>query len=144
MSIVNQDLDPTEKRQAFYTNLGPTATGVTGIVCHVPYPCVLDAGIISAFGISGSPNLALNIQRFIVGTGFTSINVAIGTSNAFSAFGTSGPFTMNLVSAQAASLLANDVVMFQTGVASSAVTGMTVEVVLRPVASFTQYFGGVV
>lgn len=143
MAIINRTLDTSEQRKTVQVQAGAVATGVTGIICQVPYPCVLEAGEIAAFGLSGAPNYSLVVNRFIAGTGFTAITVAVGTSNVPSAFGTSGPFAMVLPASGSTllNLLANDVLMYQSGVASTAVTGLNIGVVLRPIQDVKKHFG---
>jgi len=143
MAIQNRTLDPAEQRKVYEVAAGAVATGVTGIVAYVPYPCLLDAGSIAAFGLSGSPNYSLVVNRFIVGAGVTAITVAVGTSNVPSAFGTSGAFQM-VLPASGSTLLqlqANDVLMYQSGVANTAVTGLSIGVVLRPIQDIKLQFG---
>lgn len=143
MAIQNRTLDPQEQKKVFSASAGAVATGVTGIVAYVPYPSVLNAGSIAAFGLSGAPNYALVNNRFIVGTGVTAITVAVGTSNVPSAYGTSGSFQMVLPAAGSTllQLQANDVLMYQSGVASSAVTGLNLSVVIQPIQDIKLQFG---
>lgn len=143
MAIVNRTLDDSEQRKVFSASAGAVATGVTGIVAYAPYPCVLEAGSIAAFGFSGAPNYSLVVNRFIVGAGVTAITVAVGTSNAPSAFGTSGSFQMVLPAAGSTllSLQANDVLMYLSGVANTAVTGLNLSVVLNPIQDIKVQFG---
>jgi len=147
MGIVNRTKDVSEQRRTFSVLAGAVATGVTGIVLHVPYPCTLEGGQIAAFGLSGAPNYALVLNRFIAGAGATAITIATGTSNVPSAFGTSGvaatgasgivmPWGSTLLS-----LLPNDVIMYQSGVANTAVTGLAISLVVRPVQDIKVHLG---
>mgnify|MGYP003343490355 CR=1 FL=1 len=76
-----------------------------------------------------------------------SIVVATGTSNVPSAFGTSGvagtgasgivmPWGSTLMS-----LLPNDVIMVTSGVANTAVTGLAITLVAKPVQDIKVHFG---
>jgi len=143
MAIVNRTLDASEQRKVFQLSQGPVATGASGIVCEVPYPCVLEAGEIAAFGLSGAPTYALVLNRFIAGAGFTAITIAVGTSNVPSAFGTSGSFSMVLPASGSTllNLLENDVLMYQTGVANTAVTAVAISLVLKPIQDIKTQFG---
>ena len=147
MAVINRTKDVTEQRKIFTYSAGAFATGVTATVMHVPYPCLLESGQIAAFGLSGAPNYALYINRFIVGTGATAILVATGTSNTPSAFGTSGiagTGASGIVMAWGSTLmnlLPNDVVMIQSGVANTAVTGIAVTLVAKPVQDIKVHFG---
>jgi hypothetical protein len=147
MGVINRTKDATEQRKTFFYNAGAVATGVTATVMHVPYPCLLESGQIAAFGLSGAPNYTLTINRFIVGAGATAIVVATGTSNVPSAFGTSGvaalgtsgivmPWGSTLMS-----LLPNDVVMLTSGIANTAVTGLCVTLVVKPIQDIKVHFG---
>jgi hypothetical protein len=135
MAIVNRSLDASEQRKVIQVVAGAVATGVSGIIGVVPWPCTLDAGEIAAFGLSGAPNYGLILNRFVVGAGVTAITIAVGTSNIPLAYGTSGGWSMVLPASGSTllSLQANDVLMFQSGVANTAVTGLAVSVVLKPI-----------
>lgn len=145
MAIVNRTKDATEQRLVFQANAGATATGVTGILCMVPSPGVIEAGQLAAFGLSGAPNVTIVLNRFIAGAGATAITIATGTSNVVNAYGTSGVIATGMVIAAAGStllnVLANDVLMYQTGVANAAVTGLSVNLVIRPIQDVRSYFG---
>jgi hypothetical protein len=143
MAIVNRTLDPSEQKKVFSVTAGAVATGVTGIVCMVPSPSTLVAGEIAAFGLSGAPNYSLVVNRFVVGAGVTAITVAVGTSNIPLAYGTSGGWAM-VLPASGSTLLqlqANDVLMYQSGVANAAVTGLNVSLVLQPIQDIKLQFG---
>lgn len=143
MAIVNRTLDPSEQKKVFSVAAGAVATGVSGIVAVVPYPSTLTAGSIAAFGLSGAPNYALVVNRFVVGAGVTAITVAVGTSNIPLAYGTSGSWAMVLPAAGSTllQLQANDVLMYQSGVANTAVTGLNIGIVLQPIQDVKVQFG---
>lgn len=143
MAIQNRTLDPAEQRKVFSVSSAATATGVSGIIAIVPYSSILDAAQLAAFGLSGSPTVQLVCNRFIVGTGVTAIT--IGSANAVPAFGTSGVLGVGASLPAAGStllnLLPNDVLMYQTGGANSAATGLSVGVVLRPLQDIKSHYG---
>ena len=145
MSVVNRTLDASEQRKTINVAYGAMATGVTSMVAVVPWPCVLEAGQIAAFGLSGAPSYALSLQRFIAGTGFTTIVIATGTSNLPPAFGTSGVGISGMILPASGStllnLLANDVLALTSGVSNTAVTGLIVSLVLRPIQDQKVNFG---
>jgi hypothetical protein len=141
MAILNRTLDQSQQRAVMSAAAGAVATGVTGVIGVVPYPCFMEAGEIAAFGISGTPNYAVVVNRFIPGAGATAITVAVGTSNAPLAFGTSGAIAMAI--SASTQLLANDVLMYQSGGTTSAVTGLAIGVVLRPIQDIKIHFGQV-
>jgi hypothetical protein len=146
MAVINRTLDNSQQRFVVSAKAGATATGVTGIIGQIETPCVLDAAQMAAFGISGAPTVQLVINRFIVGTGFTAISV--GGANAVPAFGTSGVMvagaSLNAAGSTLLNLIPNDVIMYQTGAANAAVTGLVVNLVLRPIQDIKKYFNGLV
>lgn len=143
MAIVNRTLDASEQRKVMSVNAGAVATGVSGVIGVVPWASVLEAGQLTAFGLSGAPTYALVLNRFIVGAGFTAITIAVGTSNVPSAFGTSGSRAMVLPASGSTllNLQANDVLLYQSGVADTAVTGLNISLVLKPIQDIKTQFG---
>lgn len=143
MALVNRDKDSSEQRinlQATYS--GVLATGVTLSVGMVPWPCTLDAVRVSAFGLSGTPTVDLRIQRFITGTGFTSIAGGM-TSLTVPALGTSG-IGVGVLASSGNSLLnlqAGDVVSLVTGGSNSATTGLAASLVLKATQDIKSHFG---
>lgn len=151
MAVVNRTLDASEQRkvyQASFPKVGGAsftnvATGTTAVVAVVPGPCTLDAMQIIAYGISGAPTVQLNVDRFIVGTGFTTIILATGSSNTPGAFGTSGSPTAVIAASGSTllNLLANDVLIATTGAANAAANSLSVAVVLKPIQDIKKQFG---
>lgn len=142
MAVTNRALDVSEQKKALQFSAGAVATGVTGIIAHIPFQCILSAAQVSAFGLSGAPQLALVCNRFIVGAGFTAITVATGTSNTLVAYGTSGVATAGLLTSATFSFLPNDVLMYLTSVANTAVTGLAGVVVVQPIQDVKSFIGG--
>jgi hypothetical protein len=153
MAIVNRSKDASEQRVVFMQNYAATATALTLTLGIVPYPCTLDEAQIAAWGLSGAPSYALAVNRFITGTGFTTIVLATGTSNIVGEFGTSGAGAFGtslfgssgmVLAASGSTLLnlvANDLLTLTTGVANTAVKGLSVEVVLKPTQDIKTHFG---
>ena len=147
MGIVNRTKEASEQRVVFDFAAGAVATGVTAIVAHIPWPCTLESGQIAAFGLSGAPNYALTVNRFIAGAGATAFVVATGTSNVPSAFGSRGVAatgTSGIVMSWGSTLmqlLPNDVVMVTSGVANTAVTGLAISLVAKPTQDIKVHFG---
>lgn len=143
MAIVNRSLDQSEQRKVLDYSVGALATGLTIPAFMIPYPCVLEAGQLAAFGVSGAPTYQLAVQRFIVGAGATAFTV--GSANAAPAFGTSGvPVAGLSLPASGSTLLelqANDVITVTSGGSNSAVTGLHVSLVVRPIQDLKKYFG---
>lgn len=148
MAVVNRTLDSSQQRFVIAAKAGAVVTGATGIIGLVETPSTLDAAQIAAFGVSGAPSYQLTIGRFIAGTGYTAIVVATGTSNTPPDFGVSGVPAAGMVMVASGStlrnLLANDILMYTSGGANSAVTGLNISLVLRPIQDIKQYFGGLV
>lgn len=157
MGIINRDLAASQQRQTFEFYNGATGNGTTGIVCIIPYACSVDGVQAVAFGLSGSPQFQLIVNRFTVGTGATpTIGLStfnIGSTFALIAFGTSGVGALGtsvlplnasfpIMGSTTTTLLPNDVLLVQTGGgAGAAVTGIGVSVILRPLNDNTKYFG---
>lgn len=145
MGIINRDKSNTERRETFEVNLLATATGVTGTVVSVPYPSSLDLIQVSAFGVSGAPTLQFFVNRFIPGTGATSF--ILGTTTAVVDYGTSGVISLTMgvslpqIGSTLTQLQTNDVLVFQTGAANTAVKGMVIAAVLRPLVDIKRHFG---
>lgn len=151
MPIINRELDTTQRRTTyeFYSAAG-VATGVTGLVCIVPYPASIDGMQVFAAGVSGTPQFQLIVNRFTPGVGLSTFN--IGSTFAMIAFGTSGMGALGtsvlplnasfpIQGSTATTLQANDVIMFQTGGTNAAVTGFGIELIIRPLNDITKFFG---
>lgn len=153
MAIVNRTLDPSEQKKVYEITAAATATSVTLTVGLVPYQANLIGAQLIAWGLSGAPSFALAINRFIAGSGFTTIVVGTGTSNIPAEYGTSGPGafgaslfgTSGMVLAAVGSTLmqlqANDLLTLTTGVANTAVKGLACAVVIQPTVDIKYHFG---
>jgi hypothetical protein len=127
MSIINRDLNRSEKRRDEPSVFGALATGVTQILDVLPYNAILEGFNTAAFGISGSPVWSLSAFRFVSG-GLTTVN--IGATISPVAIGTSGNLGASIIP-PGVSLLAGDVILLTTGGANSAVTTSVVSLYLR-------------
>lgn len=96
MAIVNRSLDSSEQKDARTVNLRGTVTGKSDVLFHCPYPVSLVSAKSVAVGLSGAPTVALNINRFVVGAGDTSIPLAAALT--LVAVGTSGPQSFTVTS----------------------------------------------
>lgn len=139
MAIVNRDLDPSQQTAALNCPLTNTITGQTYNLCLVPYPSVLTAAQQVVCGASGSPNHSLWIQRFIPGTGLTTIS--IGNSLVASVFGTSGSQGFSIPSGLTYPLIANDVIMLSTAAANTGAVSVTVTLVVKALQDIKTSFG---
>lgn len=168
MSVFNRSKDVSEQRERFYipmngnvgiatgtsTWTGVIPTGVTMTAMIVPYPCTIDEAQISAWGLSGTPQYTLAVNRFIAGTGFTTWNIAQGTSNTPAAYGTSGAGAfgtstlgwsgmvfLNAAGSTLNNLVANDLLTVTTGGANTAAVSVCVGIVLKPIQDVKVNFG---
>lgn len=170
MAVLNRTLDVSEQRKVFEltvntfatgTSLYAVPTGATYLIGVVPWASTLDVAQLAAYGLSGAPTYQINVDRFITGTGFTTIILATGTSNLAVAFGTSGIGTVgsslvgvsgmilagfgSSIAGQSGStllnLLANDVLLLRTGGTTAAANSVAVTVVLKPLQDAKTNFG---
>lgn len=159
MAIVNRTLDPSEQRKNFSWSgfqsgiSGPLATGVTSVICIVPWPSTLVEGQMVAIGLSGAPSYELAVNRFIAGAGITTWVVAKGTSNLAAAYGTSGAGSFGtslfgssgiVLVASGSTLLnlqANDVISLTTGGSNAAANAASINLVLQPIQDIKVNFG---
>lgn len=142
MAIVNRSLDVSEQRKVFKYSDKLMATGVTAPICVVPWPSTIDGAMLAAFGLSGSPTYQVFVNRFIVGTGFTTW--ALTGAEVPSAFGTSGVLARGMSMVASGSTLlnlqANDLLTVTSAVANTAST-VSVAVVLKPIQDIKYNFG---
>ena len=153
MAIVNRTLDASEKNKVYELSTQAVATGVTLQVALVPYPANIMGAQIAVWGVSGSPTYALAINRFITGSGVTTIVIGTGTSNTPAEFGTSGPGSFGsslfgssgmILAAVGSTLLqlqANDVLTLTSGGSNSAVKALSCGVVIQPTTDIKYHFG---
>ena len=143
MAVVNRTLDGSEQRKVLSFNSGLVIAGVTLSIAQIPQPMTLQAVQVSASGISTGLSGILAIQRFIVGSGLTVIN--IGSSFAFVDYGVSGVIAAGVSLPAAGStvlnLLANDVVTLKTTGSNGAAMTASVNLVLLPTQDIRTYFG---
>lgn len=149
MAIVNRDLDPSQQRWTFQQMINSTASGIsvgfmnpgiatgfTYVICNIPCSSQLVAADESVYGLSGAPVHSLWIYRFA--GGFTAI--AIGQSQAATAFGTSGIQGFSLFGASWL-LQAGDQLVLYTQGANTAVAAATVTCVVKALQDIRTDFG---
>ncbi len=139
MPLVNRDCDSSQQRDVVNASITNTITGQTYNLCLVPYPATLLAAQQAVCGLSGAPNHSLWIQRFIVGTGLTSINV--GVSLVAATFGTSGSQGFSVSAGVTYPLQANDVIMLSTAAANTAATSVAITLVIKALQDIKTHFG---
>lgn len=140
MAIINREGDITEKKEWFsWSNQyglgvsGLVQTGQTFIVGGpMPFPGLLQSGQVYATGVSNSPQLALSIQRFVAGAGFTAISVGI-SNMVVQAASTSGPLGFSGLATAGGTLLSfltGDVFQITTSGANTAVSSLALQFVV--------------
>lgn len=139
MAIVNRELDSTQQRDSYVSTVAPTATGLTYLLMTVPYPATLVAVTQAAVGLSGSPNHSLWLNRFVVGSGITTIS--FGNSFVVTANGTSGPQSFSLPLAATFPLAAGDVLLLSTAAANTNAASVTVTTVIKALQDIKSHFG---
>lgn len=121
MGIANRDYDISEQRFVESITI-PSADAVTGTKELYTAPCdvTLEAVNLVPVGISGTPTIALQTNRFVVGSGVTAIPVIGATT--YVAFSTSGLVEMPMPTSGSTllSLVAGDVLELVIGSANSA------------------------
>lgn len=91
MALVNRDKDASEQRYNF-AQVQSAVVGVSSLIHLFAAPCAgqLVSVASNAFGLSGSPILGVQIQRFVVGVGFTTIALNGSSLLTVAAMSTSG------------------------------------------------------
>jgi hypothetical protein len=119
-------------------------TGQTWVIGMIPTPSSIDMIQLSGQGVSGTPTGIFQIQRFIVGAGYTVFS--IGSTFAITSYGTSGVLSLSVgvslpqIGSTLTTLYANDVVMYLSGGANSACSNIVGGVVLRPIQDIVKYY----
>lgn len=139
MGIVNRDKDVSEQQAIFEARVQPAVTAATYILMVVPYQAQVMSAMQSVRGLSGAPNHSLWIQRFVAGSGVTSIN--IGASIVASAFATSAAQTFTLTSAATNLLQAGDLILLSTDAANTASAEVVVALSLKALQDIKTNFG---
>lgn len=140
MGIINRTLDASEKKEAIAQRIGPTVTGVAYPIYTAAYPSTISDARAVALGLSGTPTSTLGIQRFIAGTGATTITV--GGALTAVAFGTSGlqRFSLPATGSTLLNLQAGDVLTVTTGGTNAALVNLQVTVVTEAIQDIKSYF----
>lgn len=141
MGIQNRDKALNE--QVDNWDAQTSVVGVSALIqlSNVPYSGQLLKLTSSAFGLSGSPICGVQIQRFIAGSGLTTIPLNSSSLLTIVAFSTSGMQTHVLPAAgnSLVQVISGDQVQLVTSVANSAAT-YSVNVVIQCLQDFkTQY-----
>jgi hypothetical protein len=129
MAVCNRDLDASEQKHAMYASLVGTITGQTYALAVVPYNSQLLAVSQAVIGLSGAPNHSLWIQRFIAGSGVTSIS--IGNSLVATTWGTSGTQGFSIPGGATYPLFTGDLLVLSTAASNTATVNTTVTMVIQ-------------
>lgn len=139
MPVDNRELGSGVQANVVQASLTKTITGQTYALCVVPYPAQLMAVQQCVAGLSGAPNHSIWLQRFVVGSGVTSVN--IGNSLVSQVFGTSGAQGFSIPAGASNLLQAGDIVMLSTAAANTACESATVTLVLKSLQDIRTNFG---
>lgn len=140
MAVVNRDLDPTQKVAVLTGVAQPYVVAATYSVGPIPWPSKLVAAQAQANGLSGAPQMFLQLHRFIAGTGFTSI--VLGSTVVVPAFGTSGGVTLSVSAAGTTyPLLAGDLLVFSNPAANTAAAQANIACVIQATQDIKSAFG---
>lgn len=147
MAVVNRTNDRSQQLHVIpVANHVTVTSGETGVIGHIPFPCVLEAVQLGSFSAAGL-DLLLQVQRFIPGAGVTVFNV--GSTFTPPAFGTSGVIASGVSLPASGStllnLMANDVLTYLAGGGSSAlIQGLAGSLVVRPVQDLKVFLNGLI
>ena len=145
MPIINRNLSPGLQAVYVAECVGPVGSssligqGMTFGVAVVPFPAQLVGAGVGSLGLSGAPNLSLWINRFISGSGFTTI--CVGASMAAWAFGTSGGQTFNVGAGVTYPLKAGDNIILSCAGANTAADKITITLALQALEDIRSCFG---
>lgn len=146
MAIQMRELGVAQKRAAFVNwDAANLATGTTAIIAAVPCASSLDGIQVMANGLSGTPVYQLWVQRFIVGTGFTTF--AVGNSFNPVEYGTSGVLSVSYgvslpqIGSTLTTLQQNDLLVLVSAGSNTAVKALSVNIALRPLTDVFNFFG---
>lgn len=131
MGIVNRTMDASEQKELINENVNNSTTGVDYPIYVVPRAMNITDAKLSSLGLSGTPTCTLKVQRFIAGSGNTTISISTALTQA--AFGTSGyqTFSLPATGSSLLSLQKGDMLTLTTGGAASAVVSMLADIVVQ-------------
>lgn len=142
MAIVNRDKDTSEQRDVyFYSN--PLISGTSSLINLAASSCGQQLLVVAsqAFGVSGSPIVGLQVQRFVVGSGLTTIPLNGSSLLTISALSSSGIQIHSLPTGSSLLLLQKgDMVQAVTSGANTAAV-YAFECVLLTIQDLKQNFG---
>lgn len=142
MGIINRDKNITEQVDNWDVQFSVIGVSAIMPLVTVPYVAQLQKVVVAAFGLSGSPQLQLQIQRFIPGTGNTIIALNGSSLLVAQAFSTSGlqTFVIPALSSTLSQLQVGDQLQIATSVANTAAT-YAVNAVIQCLQDFKTQYG---
>ena len=128
--LQNKDKDPSEQRINMFATVG-SVTGASTLSGAIGQSCVVTLGVIGcsqtliavsqyAFGVSGSPIVGLQVQRFVVGSGNTTIALNGSSLLTVVSTGLSGVQAHSVPPANSSLLIQGDLLQVVTSAANSA------------------------
>jgi hypothetical protein len=147
MAIVNRDLDVSQRKvciQTFVNSTVGASAGAAFPLVEMSFPCQVKAIELAAVGLSGSPQIAFDVQRFVAGAGLTTIPY-LSTTLTVTAYSVSGYQAVTLAAAGSTllQLQRGDVItvnqLFSGG--NVAVQRLNVGIVVQALQDIVQQFG---
>lgn len=141
MAIVNRDLDPTQQRIIF--DAQPGLVGVSALIHMGLVPCAAQLLVVAtgAYGLSGAPTVGVQIQRFVVGAGLTTMALNGSSLITITAYSTSGMQKQILPTGSSLLLLQQgDVMQLVTSTANTAAT-YVVDLVVQVIQDVQSTYG---
>ena len=143
MAIVNRDFDNSQQRDVFFYS-NPLISGTSSLINLAVASCAQQLLVIAseAFGVSGAPQVALQVQRFVVGSsGLTTIALNGSSLLTVLAYSTSGMQTHSIPTGSTLLLLQKgDLVQAVTSIANTA-SVYAFECVLLTLQDIKQNYG---
>lgn len=139
-----QNRDKAINEQVDNWDIQTSVTGVSSLIqlVNVPYVGQIQKIVATAYGLSGSPILGVQIQRFITGSGLTTIPLNGSSLLTVTAFSTSGLMTCTLpaLSSSLVQVIPGDQVQFVTSGANTAAS-YAANVVIQCLQDFKTQYG---
>lgn len=142
MGIINRDKNITEQVDNWDVQFSVIGVSAIMPLVTVPYVAQLQKVVVAAFGLSGAPQLQLQIQRFIPGTGNTVIALNGSSLLTAQAFSTSGlqTFAIPALSSTLVQLQVGDQLQVVSSVANTAAT-YAVNAVIQCLQDYKTQYG---
>ncbi len=133
MAIINRDLDVSQQRFDYQERFANVGISQILPLALFPFPGTVQSVRFGAYGLSGAPIYSFFVDRFIAGTGFTSIPIGI-SGYLPSVMGTSGINGFSGLAAAGSTLLnfqAGDLLYAVSSVANTAASHIISSVVVK-------------